>query len=87
MEQVAHLINHSLLRFPYVSTSVSVIVLLILVTGAYVGIKKRKHMKLREKLFRQNSGILLQQRISGGGGSRDQLKVLFTLDMEVLVIG
>ncbi|GJZ48482.1 kinase RLK-Pelle-WAK family protein [Tanacetum coccineum] len=61
-----------------ICTSVSVIVLLILVTWAYVGIKKRKHMKLREKFFRKNGGIMLQQRISRDGGSRDRLKVLFT---------
>nr|GEX61967.1 putative wall-associated receptor kinase-like 16 [Tanacetum cinerariifolium] len=66
---------------PYVannctSTSVSVIFLLILVTWAYVGIKKRKHMKLREKFFRQNGGIMLQQRISGDGGSRDRQKLI-----------
>ncbi|GKE71829.1 serine/threonine-protein kinase, active site protein, partial [Tanacetum coccineum] len=61
-----------------ICTSVSVIVLLILVTWAYVGIKKRKHMKLREKFFKQNGGIMLQQRISGDGGSRDRQKVLFS---------
>ncbi|KAJ0715279.1 putative protein kinase RLK-Pelle-WAK family [Helianthus annuus] len=59
--------------------SVSAIILLIFVTWLYLILQKRKLMMLREKFFKQNGGIMLQQRISGDRGSRDQARV-FTID-------
>ncbi|KAJ0662719.1 putative protein kinase RLK-Pelle-WAK family [Helianthus annuus] len=62
-----------------ISTSAAATFLLIFVTWSYFGLKKRRLMILREKFFRQNGGIMLQQRISGDGGSRDQARV-FTIN-------
>ncbi|KAI3817054.1 hypothetical protein L1987_10841 [Smallanthus sonchifolius] len=62
-----------------VGISTSAILLLIFVSWLYLILKKRKLMMLREKFFKQNGGIMLQQRISGDGGSHDQAKV-FTIE-------
>ncbi|XP_023769311.1 wall-associated receptor kinase 2 [Lactuca sativa] len=62
-----------------VGSSFAAIVLIVFVNWLYFGLKKRKLMILREKFFKQNGGILLQQRISGDGGSNDQAKV-FTVE-------
>ncbi|XP_076952667.1 wall-associated receptor kinase 2-like [Bidens hawaiensis] len=59
--------------------STSAIFLLIFVAWLYLVLKKRKFILLREKFFKQNGGIMLQQRISGDGGSHDQAKV-FTVE-------
>ncbi|KAI3779087.1 hypothetical protein L2E82_08569 [Cichorium intybus] len=48
-----------------VGSSAAAIFLIVFVNWLYFGLKKRKHMLLREKFFRQNGGIMLQQRISG----------------------
>ncbi|KAJ0715278.1 putative protein kinase RLK-Pelle-WAK family [Helianthus annuus] len=62
-----------------VSTLASAVFLLITVTWLYLVLKRRKLMMLREKFFEQNGGIMLQQRISGDGGSHDQARV-FTIE-------
>ncbi|GJS30415.1 kinase RLK-Pelle-WAK family protein [Tanacetum coccineum] len=62
-----------------ISTSATGIFLLIFFTWLYLGLKKRRLIILRERFFRQNGGIMLQQRISGDGTSQDQAKV-FTVD-------
>ncbi|KVI05247.1 Concanavalin A-like lectin/glucanase, subgroup, partial [Cynara cardunculus var. scolymus] len=56
------------------------IFLLVFIAWLYLGLKKRKLLMLKEKFFRQNGGIMLQQRISGEGNSHhDQAKV-FTIE-------
>ncbi|PWA78587.1 serine/threonine-protein kinase, active site protein [Artemisia annua] len=67
--------NESLIIKISISASAATIFLLILVTWLYLGLKKRKLIILREKFFRQNGGIMLQQRISSDGCSHDQTKV------------
>uniref|UniRef100_A0A251U5I6 Putative EGF-like domain-containing protein n=1 Tax=Helianthus annuus TaxID=4232 RepID=A0A251U5I6_HELAN len=62
-----------------VGTSASAIFLLITITWLYLVLKRRKLVMLREKFFKQNGGIMLQQRISGNGGSHDQARV-FTIE-------
>ncbi|KAL4575572.1 hypothetical protein LXL04_022420 [Taraxacum kok-saghyz] len=62
-----------------VGSSAGVIVIIVFVNWLYFGLKKRKLMLLREKFFRQNGGIMLQQRMSRDKGSQDQAKV-FTID-------
>ncbi|XP_076897939.1 wall-associated receptor kinase 2-like [Bidens hawaiensis] len=59
--------------------STSAIFLLIFVAWLYLLLKKRKFILLREKFFKQNGGLMLQQRISGDRGSRDQARV-FTIE-------
>nr|GEY77091.1 wall-associated receptor kinase 2-like [Tanacetum cinerariifolium] len=58
-----------------ISTSATGIFLLIFFTWLYLGLKKRRLVILRERFFRKNGGIMLQQRISGDGCSHDQAKV------------
>jgi len=60
-------------------SSAAAIFLIVFVNWLYFGLKKRKLMLLREKFFRQNGGIMLQQRISRDKGAQDQAKV-FTIE-------
>ncbi|KAI3778660.1 hypothetical protein L2E82_08042 [Cichorium intybus] len=62
-----------------VVSAAAAIFLIVFVNSLYFGLKKRKLMLLREKFFRQNGGIMLQQRISRDKGSHDQAKV-FTIE-------
>ncbi|KAK9063846.1 hypothetical protein SSX86_017718 [Deinandra increscens subsp. villosa] len=55
--------------------STSAIFLFICATWLYLILKKRKLVMLREKFFKQNGGIMLQQRISRDGSSNGQAKV------------
>ncbi|XP_058212206.1 wall-associated receptor kinase 1-like [Rhododendron vialii] len=55
--------------------------LLISVTLLYFGIKRRKLIKLREKFFQQNGGLLMKQKISSiDGKSADQSTKFFTAE-------
>nr|XP_043613553.1 putative wall-associated receptor kinase-like 16 [Erigeron canadensis] len=71
-------VKQSLVIMIAICSLIAFILLLILVTWVYVGVKKRKVMMLREKFFKQNGGIMLQQRISKDGGSHDRFR-LFTM--------
>ncbi|XP_058212207.1 wall-associated receptor kinase 1-like [Rhododendron vialii] len=55
--------------------------LLISVTLLYFGIRRRKLIKLREKFFQQNGGLLMKQKISSiDGTSADQSTKFFTAE-------
>ncbi|KAJ9554243.1 hypothetical protein OSB04_018288 [Centaurea solstitialis] len=72
--------NESLIIQIVVGTLATAIFLLIFIAWLYLGLKKRKLIKLKEKFFRQNGGILLQQRISGEGGSHHDRAKVFTIE-------
>ena len=46
----------------------------------YWGLKKRKLIKLREKFFQQNGGLLLHQQLSHRGSGRSDAAKVFTAD-------
>nr|XP_043626870.1 putative wall-associated receptor kinase-like 16 [Erigeron canadensis] len=73
-------VKQSLVIMIAMCSLIAFILLLILITWVYVGVKKRKVMMLREKFFKQNGGIMLQQRISNSkdGGSHERFR-LFTM--------
>jgi len=57
---------------------ISIISLLVLLLGCswiYWGLKKRKFIKLKEKFFQQNGGLLLQQKLSNRKGSVETSKI------------
>ncbi|XP_021772356.1 putative wall-associated receptor kinase-like 16 [Chenopodium quinoa] len=58
---------------------------LMLCTGnmscIYLCIKRRKHMKLKEKFFHQNGGFLLKQRLSLNQGNNDSTKIFTTQEL------
>ncbi|KAL0375360.1 UNVERIFIED_CONTAM: Wall-associated receptor kinase [Sesamum radiatum] len=54
--------------------------IVIAVTWLYFSLKKRKIIKLREKFFQQNGGLLLKQQISSNEGSVDQSTKIFTAE-------
>ncbi|XP_018828363.1 wall-associated receptor kinase 2-like isoform X2 [Juglans regia] len=55
--------------------SISLLVLLVGTSWVYWGLKKRKLIKLREKWFQQNGGLMLQQRLQHHTGSMDTTKI------------
>ncbi|KAJ9554260.1 hypothetical protein OSB04_018305 [Centaurea solstitialis] len=59
-------------------TFAAAVFLLIFIAWLYLGLKKRKLIMLKEKFFRQNGGIMLQQRISGEGSSHNDRAKVFT---------
>ena len=56
--------------------------ILIGITWLYFGVKKRNLTKLRRKLFQQNGGLLLKQRIMSNEGSVDSTKVFTAVELE-----
>ncbi|KAL7586665.1 hypothetical protein Lser_V15G39377 [Lactuca serriola] len=56
--------------------------LLVGITWLYFAFKKRKLIKLRQKLFQQNGGLLLKQRIISTEGSVDSTKVFTAVELE-----
>ncbi|KAK4359590.1 hypothetical protein RND71_021819 [Anisodus tanguticus] len=66
-------------EFPWIKFSVGMGVgfmsLVVGTTWLYFSIKKRKLIKLREKFFQQNGGLLLKQRISSNEGGVEATKI------------
>ncbi|XP_016451332.1 wall-associated receptor kinase 2-like [Nicotiana tabacum] len=66
-------------EFPWIKFSVGMGVgfmsLVVGTTWLYFSIKKRKLIKLREKFFQQNGGLLLKQRISSDEGGVEATKI------------
>ncbi|XP_060176398.1 putative wall-associated receptor kinase-like 16 [Lycium barbarum] len=66
-------------EFPWIKfsigTGVGFISLVAVITWLYFSIKKRKLIKLRDKLFQQNGGLLLKHRISTNEGGVKATKI------------
>jgi len=65
--------------FVYAGVSMSLVALLVGSFYAYLALKKRKLIKLKEQFFQQNGGLLLQQQLVRHGGSTETTKV-FTVE-------
>ncbi|CAN6583313.1 unnamed protein product [Malus baccata var. baccata] len=61
-----------------VGIGVGLVSLLTCISWLYLGYKRWKLMKLKEKFFRQNGGILLQQQLSERQGSSHETAKIFT---------
>ena len=64
---------------------ISIISLLVLLLGCswiYWGLKKRKIIKLKEKFFQQNGGLLLKQKISNHQKSIETTKIFTTEELK-----
>ncbi|KAA8546324.1 hypothetical protein F0562_002937 [Nyssa sinensis] len=59
--------------------SISLLVLVVGSSWIYWIVKKRKHMKLKEKFFLQNGGLMFQQQLSRHEGSIETAKI-FTIE-------
>ncbi|XP_059455151.1 putative wall-associated receptor kinase-like 16 [Corylus avellana] len=58
---------------------------LVLLVGAswiYWGLKRRKLIKLKEKFFKQNGGLMLQQQLSNFEGSVEPAKIFSTKELK-----
>ena len=60
---------------------VSLLFLLLLVPSVYICIKRRKVLKIKEKFFKQNGGLLLQQQVACREGSGDPTKIFTTQEL------
>ncbi|KAI3781634.1 hypothetical protein L2E82_11653 [Cichorium intybus] len=73
-------------EFPVIKFSLGMgfgfMAILVGITWLYFGVKKRNLIKLRRKLFQQNGGLLLKQRIISNEGSVDSTKVFTAEDLE-----
>ncbi|ONI11231.1 hypothetical protein PRUPE_4G094100 [Prunus persica] len=56
-------------------TSASLLVLLIGISWIYWGMHRRRLMKLKEKYFKENGGLLLQQQLASQGSSMETTKI------------
>ncbi|CAN6689395.1 unnamed protein product [Malus baccata var. baccata] len=58
--------------------------LLLLLNGSWIywGMQKRKFLKLKEKYFKENGGVLLQQKIASQGGSVETTKIFTAEELE-----
>ncbi|KAK7850557.1 wall-associated receptor kinase 1 [Quercus suber] len=65
-----------------VGIGVGLLVLLVGGSWIYWGLKKRKHIQLKEKFFQQNGGILLQQKLSNHQGSVEATKIYSAEELE-----
>ncbi|KAK7840421.1 wall-associated receptor kinase 4 [Quercus suber] len=64
--------------------SISIGLLLLFVGGSWIywGLRKKKLIKLREKFFQQNGGLLLQQKLSNRKGSIETGKIYSAEELE-----
>ncbi|KAL4572370.1 hypothetical protein LXL04_019143 [Taraxacum kok-saghyz] len=73
-------------KFPVIKFSLGMgfgfLAILVGMTWLYFGVKKRKLIKIRKKLFQQNGGLLLKQRIMSNEGSMDSTKVFTVEELE-----
>ncbi|KAH0632777.1 hypothetical protein KY284_035563 [Solanum tuberosum] len=73
-------------EFPWIKFSVGMSVgfvsLVVGTTWLYFSIKKRKLIKLREKFFQQNGGLLLKQRISSNEGGVEATKIFTAAELK-----
>ena len=64
---------------------ISIISLLVLLLGCswiYWGLKKRQFIKLKEKFFQQNGGLLLKQQLSNHQKSIETTKIFTTEELK-----
>ena len=54
---------------------ISLIVVLVVSSWLYFLIKNRRLVKLKEQIFQQNGGLILQQLLSSKEGSRETTKI------------
>ncbi|KAB2629693.1 wall-associated receptor kinase-like 16 [Pyrus ussuriensis x Pyrus communis] len=66
-----------------VGIGVGVVSLLMCISWLYLGYKRWKLMKLKEKFFKRNGGIMLQQQLSERrGSSHETVKIFTTRELE-----
>ncbi|KAL4598213.1 hypothetical protein ACB092_11G044500 [Castanea dentata] len=88
--------NQSSLQFKLlVSVGISFIVMLVCSSWLYLMVKQRKLIKLRQRFFEQNGGLILQQKLSKPENSTATAKIFTTEELkkatnnydETLIIG
>ena len=60
---------------------ISLIVVLVVSSWLYFLIKNRRLVKLKEQIFQQNGGLILQQLLSNKEGSRETTKIYTTKEL------
>ncbi|KAI3474224.1 hypothetical protein Pfo_029012 [Paulownia fortunei] len=74
-------------QFPVIKVALGIgfgfLSLVIAVTWLYFSLKKRKLIKLREKFFQQNGGLLLKQQISSNEGPMESTKIFTAEELDI----
>ncbi|XP_062012582.1 uncharacterized protein LOC133729124 [Rosa rugosa] len=75
---------HQTSRLLIISLGMSVAFLFIMVGSSwtYLGVKKRKFIQLREKYFKENGGLLLQQKLTNHEGAVQTTKIFTAEELE-----
>ncbi|XP_016648180.1 PREDICTED: wall-associated receptor kinase 1-like [Prunus mume] len=63
-------------------TTAGLLVLLIGISWIYWGMHRRRLMKLKEKYFKENGGLLLQQQLASQGSSMETTKIFAAEELE-----
>ncbi|XP_017975794.1 PREDICTED: wall-associated receptor kinase-like 5 [Theobroma cacao] len=64
------------------STSIGTLFVLLGTWSMYKVLKRRKSSKLKQKYFKRNGGLLLQQQLSSNEGNVDQIKLFTSKELE-----
>ena len=72
----------NILLLSIVGTGVGLIVMLVCCSWLYLTVKQRKFIKLKERFFTQNGGIILQQQLSGQENSTETAKIFTTEELK-----
>ncbi|XP_059631703.1 wall-associated receptor kinase 2-like [Cornus florida] len=67
----------------YVGIATVVTVLLVGSSWLYFGLKKRKLVRIKVKLFQQNGGLMLRQQLSGQEGTKDTVKIFTEKELQM----
>ncbi|EOY05059.1 Wall associated kinase-like 6, putative [Theobroma cacao] len=67
---------------PCCSTSIGTLFVLLGTWSMYKVLKRRKSIKLKQKYFKRNGGLLLQQQLSSNEGNVDQIKLFTSKELE-----
>ncbi|KAF8404142.1 hypothetical protein HHK36_009022 [Tetracentron sinense] len=65
-----------------IGIGVGLLFLLIASLGIYRIVKRKKNIKLKQKFFKQNGGLLLQQQMSSNEGSVEKTKIFTAKELE-----
>nr|GMD57777.1 putative wall-associated receptor kinase-like 16 [Ipomoea batatas] len=77
-----HSSNRVVVDFIVVGVSLGMIVLLIAGFSLYLAHRRRKSAQMKEKFFRENGGLILQQRISQGSASSGTTRIFTAKELE-----
>ena len=65
-----------------IGIGICIIAMLVCSSSLYLIVNQRKLMKIKQRFFRQNGGLILQQQLSGQDNSTNVVKIFTTEELE-----